>query len=282
MSSQQNSPLGRLNRAHQFVLRPQFGDRLEAEVGKFICRAKIDAAITTCAQMVRMDRVHQTSELENSPMTAMFTVLNRLEDCCRLRKSPPHPPEVLPYLPDPLVCYLYLTCFDRLGQPDEWLDFGSWLDSSDCKDERDLILAEASTASDLEGSMRIAYRRYSALYGVRSSFCRFLREILSPEMRQELLSSIDRDIVTDSGTRQATDEEKERYLFKLRNDYTHKSGFTPPPGEWFGRGVASPVQEYHANYWTSTRTLNWPDTLEKTVRVGLARYLLAVAKGKRN
>jgi hypothetical protein len=182
---------------------------------------------------------------------------------------------MLPYLDDPLVSYLYLTCFDRLGQPAEWMDFGAWLESSKCENEREIVLKEASAAESLNESIRTAYRRYCAIYGMKSSFFRFLREILSSEIRKELLSSIEIDIMTGSAARTATDEEKERYLFKRRNDYTHKSGFTPPPGEWFGGGVASPVQEFHATYWTSTRTLNWPDILEKAVRVGLARYLLA-------
>jgi len=226
---------------------------------------------------VRADRLHVTAELGNNPLSLIFTVLDRLAECRRLRQSPPFPPAVASRLDDPLVSYLYLTCFDRLGQPADWMDFGAWLESSDSKDERDAVLRQAATRGmTLEERMRIAYGQYNALYGVRSSFFRFLRDILPPEMRRELLDSIDRTIILNTPStvsRQATDEEKEKYLFKRRNDYTHKGDFRPPPGEWFGGGYASPTQEHHANYWTSTQNSGWPDVLEKAVRVGLARYL---------
>ena len=73
--------------------------------------------------------------------------------------------------------------------------------------------------------------------------------------------------------RHATDKEKEEYLFNRRNVFTHQAGFMPLPGESFGGGRASPEIEYFENYWTSTRTHNWPLVLEKAVRIGLAQYL---------
>jgi len=76
--------------------------------------------------------------------------------------------------------------------------------------------------------------------------------------------------------RVATDDEKEKYLFKRRNDYTHKADFRPPMGEWFARGTCSPVQEFKAKEWMSTHTRGWPDILEKAVRIGLAQYLSTV------
>jgi hypothetical protein len=77
----------------------------------------------------------------------------------------------------------------------------------------------------------------------------------------------------DSPGRTATDSEKENYLFERRNDYTHKADFRPPAGEWFSGGRSNPVQEFKATKWTSTRTQGWPEILERTVRIGLARYI---------
>jgi hypothetical protein len=70
-------------------------------------------------------------------------------------------------------------------------------------------------------------------------------------------------------------DEKEKYLFKRRNVYTHKADFRPPAGEWFTGGITNIVQEYTETNWTSTQTHGWPDVLEKTVRGGLARYISA-------
>lgn len=259
-----------------FTLPTHFTERIQREVGQYINRAKIDVALNSFARRVRMDRFYQTAELGNNPLSVIFTVLNRLDDCARLRQSPPFSSILSPHLDDPLVSYLYLTCFDRLGQPAEWLDFGAWLQSSDSEDERRKALEEASLAPTLNEGIQAVYRQYMAAYGVKMSFFRFFREVLPVSTRRKLLDSIERTIITNPpelATRQATDEEKEKYLFKRRNDYTHKLDFRPPIGEWLGQGFGTPVQEFHAEYWTSTHTCNWPDVLEEAVRVGLARYL---------
>jgi len=159
----------------QFTLRPNFAERLQKEAGDYISRAEIDVALNIFVETVRMDRFYQTAELGNNPLSVIFTVLERLDDCRRLQKIAPFPPELNTYLDDPLVSYLYLTCFDRLGQPANWLDFGAWLESSDSKEERDAILREASKTANLLDSIRMASRRYTAMYGVRSAFIRFLR-----------------------------------------------------------------------------------------------------------
>ncbi len=237
---------------------------------------KVNAAIAKFIGMIRMERFYQTRELADNPCSVVFTVIDRLEVCTRLRQSPLVPIEMAFVLDDPLVTYLYLTCFDRLGQPADWLDFGAWMESSKHKAERDGILQRVQS-HELEVAIRFAYREYNSLYGVKSSFFRFLRNLPS-DFRRELLGSIHQDISTYAPSmtgRYATDAEKEKYLFKRRNDYTHKADFRPPIGEWFARGIGSPVQEFNATNWTSTQTRGWPDILEKAVRIGLAGYLSA-------
>ena len=78
--------------------------------------------------MVRMERFYQTSELGGNPLSVVFTIIDRLEVCKRLRQSPPFPVEFFrTALDDPLVTYLYLTCFDRLGQPAiGWTSVPGW------------------------------------------------------------------------------------------------------------------------------------------------------------
>jgi hypothetical protein len=223
-----------------------------------------------------MERFYQTSELRRNPLSVVFTVIDRLSVCKRLREHSPYPDLLSSVLDDPLVSYLYLTCFDRLGQPADWLVFGAWMDSSRHKAERDEILQRAQS-QELEESIRFVYREYNSLYGVRPSFFRFLHA-LPPEFYRKLMDSIEQDISPyspASAGRRATDDEKEKYLFKRRNDYTHKADFRPPPGEWFGGGITNIVQEYTETNWTCTQTHGWPDVLEKAVRVGLARYISA-------
>jgi len=266
----------------QFKLRPNFAQRVQDEIGGYISRAEIDAALDKFVSMVRMDRFYQTDHLRKNPLSVVFTILERLNVCRRLRQSPPFPAQMLPYLDDPLVSYLYLTCFDRLGQSANYLPFGDWLRSSKRKDERKSVLQKASQTGNLEEVIRKVHDQYNKLYGVKSSFLRFVREILPPDVRSKLLDSIERVKVTnqpDLVRSEANDQEKETYLFDRRNNYTHEADFRPPSGEWFGGGMASPVQEFHATYWTSTRTYDWPNILEKAVRAGLAGYIRAKAEG---
>ncbi|SPE45521.1 hypothetical protein SBA7_880013 [Candidatus Sulfotelmatobacter sp. SbA7] len=260
----------------RFELRPEFAERIYKELEGYLGRTDIDAAVAKFVGMVRMERFYLTDELGGNPLSVVFTIIDRLNVCKSLGEHSPYPEMIRSKLDDPLVTYLYLTCFDRLGQPADWLDFGAWMESSKHKSERDGIVQRLQSQG-LEDGTRSLHREYNSVYGVRSSFFRFLRS-LPPKTHRELLDSIDRDVSTylpNLSGRQATDEEKEKYLFRRRNDYTHKADFRPPPGEWFGGGIASPVQEFTAKNWTSTQTRGWPDILEKTVRIGLAQYLSA-------
>src|SRR5215210_6338429 len=127
----------------------------------------------------------------------------------------------------PLSVYLLLTCFDRLGQPADWRPFGDWLRASRTEHERtvalDNIPAEVTHLQDATA----LYEANNERYGVRSSFFRFMHEVLPSRHLDNLLSSI--EIRTsqmppylDEPT-VASEAEKEKYLFRLRNDYTHKS-----------------------------------------------------------
>ncbi len=261
----------------QFKVRPEFVKKVHQEIEQYITLEEVDSALRKFANTVQDEQPRITAELEDHPLSVVFSVLERLSDCRRLNEASPIAGLVKPLIPDPLVVYLYLTCFDRLGQPVNWIEFGSWLKSSKHRKERDEILFDANE-QDLRTAVGQIYAKYNAIYGMRSSFFNFLRNLLPPEIRRELLDSIERVTmwqVQDKKAQEATDREKEGYLVKRRNDYTHKAGFRPPAGEWLGGGFSSPDTEYEENSFTNTRTNGWPSVLEKTVRVGLARYLRA-------
>jgi len=66
---------------------------------------------------------------------------------------------------DGLRIYLLLTCFDILGQPDEYRDFKSWLNSSNTKSERNKILTNIKTENIIEITEYI-FTEYSKIYGM--------------------------------------------------------------------------------------------------------------------
>jgi hypothetical protein len=122
---------------------------------------------------------------------------------------------------DALLAYLALTCFDILGQPSEWLEFGAWLQSKNKMDERVLIFEKYKDLS-LEQMTVSVYKDYMIVYGVKNSFFRFIHEIISKENRRKLLDSIMVREIHSSAQINDSDEAKEKFLFKARNFFTHK------------------------------------------------------------
>ena len=258
-----------------FTLTPQFAQRVQDAIGAYISRTEIDTALESLAKRVRMEHFYKTSELDVNPLSVIHTVLERLDLCSRLKQ--PEVEKILFAHHEPLISYLCLTCFDRLGQPADWVDFGTWLTSSQHEGERELAIHSQAAGADILAGSRLLHSYYTSLYGVRSSFFRFLHELLPPAAHRELLGSIRIDRVTNPPKphilSHAGDNDKEKYLFKRRNDYTHKANFMP--NEQLNQNRVSPVQEVRADSWTSTSTHGWPDTLNTVVRIGLACYLRA-------
>lgn len=136
-----------------------------------------------------------------------------------------------------LINYLLLTCFDILGQPDEWMDYGSWLRSKSSIHEREKIMAISSSNVSVIELSKMLHDQYIAIYGVKNSFYRFMREILSDQQRKQLFKTISAStgfgevsakdgMVTfrnpDGAGLELTTFEKERLLYVLRNSFTHR------------------------------------------------------------
>lgn len=137
---------------------------------------------------------------------------------------------------DALKAYLALTCFDILGQPSDWMTFDHWMKSKKKKQEREQILQKYSALPTDEMVLRV-YEDYQNIYGVRISFYRFLRKILPSGLRDSLLQHIklhrqkSLSVEIEPGKwstptmeelPNVSDIEKEAYLFKARNYFTHK------------------------------------------------------------
>jgi hypothetical protein len=239
----------------------------------------IEEALRSSLSYVRLSHTFLSSELENSEYNAISTVVERLELVARLGKH--EISEELAHHYEPLVAYLMLTCFDRLGQPAEWMDFSSWLNSRRHAKER-----EGYTGSGMSEEVALwLHRRYLEIYGTRSAFFRFLKEVLPSVARRSLLDHIRferlsnppeiRDLIIPDA-----DEEKERWLFRMRNDYTHKARFIRGLPKGFLGGMAIPEdawigreQRVESSYWSTMYLRGWPTILVQTVRLGLISYL---------
>lgn len=131
-----------------------------------------------------------------------------------------------------LITYLYLTCFDQLGQPEQgWYFFSHWIKSKSNVEEVNKIVKnsiekiEGSSITAIKDIVEEIYGQYNQIYGVRKSFFRFLREVVATKNREELLDSILVEKFTYEDVKiddfDVDDEYKEKWLFNTRNNYTH-------------------------------------------------------------
>lgn len=188
--------------------------------------------------------------------------------------------------------YLVLTCFDILGQPNDWKDFQSWLVSTKSKIERDSIIEKNGNKEEID-LIKSVHSEYSEIYGVKNSFYKFMREVISKENQQKLFDSIATDIVispsvkTKDGVRSGMaksiileNHHKEKFLFEIRNSFTHKgisiginmTGLhdfdkpTPYPPDWKPVWLFNPILKKKINgdtFWFKVR--RWPFVLIEIV-----------------
>jgi hypothetical protein len=125
---------------------------------------------------------------------------------------------------DALVNYLLLTCFDSLGQPSEGLSFDSWLTANKTKREREEAAARINQPASPAAIAKEMYNAYQKIYGVKSSFYRFIDEILDKETRERLLTSIRIEQRIEDGKATIIDdpEKKKSFLYESRNLFTHR------------------------------------------------------------
>lgn len=167
-----------------------------------------------------------------------------------------------------LVQYLLLTCFDRLGQTEEFIDYDGWLETDDAAQAAEQLRSSDINGSDLELSKAL-HRKYLDRYGTSRSFFRFIDEVLSDEQRTELLRNVQRvrTYKTKKPETNANDKQKKTFLFQMRNDFTHSLTSHASSGNWI---VPLPVV-YEAGalswgYQPVSRTQKSDGTLEWQVR----------------
>lgn len=124
--------------------------------------------------------------------------------------------------------YLILTCFDQLGQPDEWRFFPDWMKSKKKRQEREDIIANLTYESLEDFTMKI-YRKYNEKYGVKRAFTKFIKNVIDEPTRVQLLESMkisirqEPDLQEVAQTKEEMTDLKIKYLYKIRNDFTHNT-----------------------------------------------------------
>lgn len=181
------------------------------------------------------------------------------------------------YLYPQIITYLRLTCFDQLGQPGNWMTFNNWLKSKKKKTEREFMISQIKNLEKLEFT-EVLYLRYQELYGVKNSFFNFIRNILPYNEKQELLNLIkirinDENSPTLEG-REVNEKDKEDYLYKIRNDYTHNTYSKSPikknsDEEWCFR---ERIYKGKESFWISNH-INFQNKLKEVIFIGIAEII---------
>jgi hypothetical protein len=155
---------------------------------KYIAYETIENSLDNMSKNISLKDLYKTSAYLKNKITIVYTVIQRL-GLCELLSDPSIGKKLFTHL-RPLRIYLYLTCFDRLGQPADWLDFGAWLNSKKHTAERQMAIKNIPGNLRTEQMAQKLYDGYTKIYGVKSSFYRFINEILPSNTRSKLLSSI--------------------------------------------------------------------------------------------
>jgi len=264
--------------APRYVVATQLVERTVEAVLPFLNRVAVEAAMGKFASMIRPEHQHKTSEFERNPLSVIFTVLERLDLVQETSASLTPAPAFV--RTEPLQSYLLLTCFDRLGQPADWKDFHSWLSTNDCADVAASLVHVQGSAGQLAFTNEL-HSRYLKSYGTRHSFFRFVHEILPPDAQEKLFASVEITCLTVPPEVKylpaATNEDKVRYLYQRRNDFTHKAAPAPRAGEWYVQSYTNNTQVVRGSSWSHIQTHGWPQVLNSCVRQGLASYLKEAA-----
>ncbi len=251
--------------------------RIVKALGDLIEEDVVRAALDECRSDIPLEKTYLTEVYEKSRANQIAAVAERLHLVEALSDSMVAKALFAHF--EALVIYLLLTCFDLLGQPAPWKDFSSWLDSP----EPD---RSALSGDDPIKQAKQLRAQWSAKYGARNSFYRFLNEVLPASVLAALLDSFDIIINTnppDICTQMANNQQKKAFLYSMRNRYTHRALFikgTHPD-------ILDPIisnatklrqeQYFGKRDWKTLVTKNWPDPIRAAVKRGLVCLIEQIA-----
>lgn len=263
-------------------------DELAALLNGLVEPAVITKALRNIAAALPVQDLGLTAARRGSQASALVTVAQRLDLC---RKLAGHGgADLIGTHQRNLVIYLLLTCFDRLGQPAPYLTFENWLTSKKSKHRQQRDDALAGSASEPVAQARALSRAHTAEYGVRNSFFRFMDEVLPRPQYDALISSIwsIRTSWIDDDAGSMNEQEVRKYLYQLRNSYTHQAESQPGLTTAFPEGMPETPEEMSFYFYEQLSTRQgvetisfrgWPKVLEDCVLHGLAERVRRHAEG---
>ena len=272
---------------NQIEITSDLKDKTIKACSDFLPSETVETALSDIAKKVSLNNLFKTSEYLKNKTTIVYTVTERLSLSESLA-DPTIEKKLFSHL-RPLRIYLYLTCFDRLGQPADWLDFGAWLNSKNSVhiQERQNAIENIPDGLSIDQASKALHAFYTNIYGVKSSFYRFITDILPQKYRDKLLNSI---IIEKSSLPPkmndippGSESEKMKFLFATRNKYTHEALYVPGVGESVLlqpaiKGWYVYTQEIHHDYFLSIKIWDWPNILKESVQVGLSVYVQNMTK----
>ncbi|WP_156372929.1 hypothetical protein [Deinococcus sp. Leaf326] len=258
-----------------------------------ISQKEIKNSINKQVKDFRVEDLYIDEKEESSPIGVINSVVKRLDLCEKL--SAEATTQIIGAHQLSLVIYLYLTCFDLLGQPNDWMTFDSWINAKKLKiiEEKDSIIKGLPENADYILATQALVKGYNQIYGVKSSFYNFMDNVLTDEAREKLLASIRYTSILNSSPDKRIkvfDEfRKKEYLLKVRNSYTHKArfqaGLTIPFPKFDAKEEFAPMFIDYGQFMdkkelTQIGLSQWPSTLRETVLVGLAEYIRKLSNQK--
>jgi hypothetical protein len=264
------------------------GQRVFEATGRTTPREQIDERLRALASEVPFDSLHDAAVVSSSRIKTVESALDRLDLVTVLDREDVG--TALWTHHRGIVAYLYLTCFDLLGQNPEWVEFPAWLQSKSKQhaDARARAVAAIAPGSDPVTVAQQLHSAYNAVYSVRQGFRRFITEVLPDETRRSLLTSIvaERRVMpplpneTDPPV-PLSENRKIDWLFSIRNQYTHRATYVPglhdqmTPADMRGDDetwwMSDELSEKSTTAFSVSR---WPRVLAECFRAGLLAYVM--------
>ena len=184
-------------------------DKLKLYLAGIMDGESIEKYINNFIEQFELKYYYKTSYKSKNPLHKVKIILQKISLIEEVRQN-----LVDNYSVFHLVSYLYLTCFDALGQENGYLEFVDWLDRN--------YEIEKYSIEDL----KLKYSRYKEDFGVRKSFFRGINEIIPVEQKEQLLKSFEfNKIFLKNPEKNINNDplEKIYFLYQMRNDFTHGS-----------------------------------------------------------
>lgn len=263
-------------------------DIIHAAVPNLISRSQVERAVQNLTAREPVAYLQMKKKRREQPVYALRTVAERVRLCRMLAGE--DAAELISTHQLGLVCYLLLTCFDRLGQLNRFIQFDDFLQGKKqrYKDLREEALRNAG--DDAVSQSLALYRTYQKHFSVTNSFYRFIDEVLPEQERRALLECIkvfETPLLKKASSRKLDDIEVKRFLYSFRNRFTHQADYEPGltiplPREISNHPPGSSVFIMYDQWREEDKIItvsfrDFSETLFKCVKVGLVERLHSAA-----